>query len=253
MLPAPAYDDGRVTLYQGDCRELLPLVLERHGRPAHVFTDPPYTKRTHEGARTLRGGGDPKELIDFANAEIDFVREVFAAARPQRWTVASVDHVHATLLQLSPPEGMRHVRTGVWIKPDCAPQMNGKHPANGHESIAILHTHEPMRWNGGGERAVWTHNVERSIDWHTTPKPLGLIARLVRDFTDENELLLDMFAGSATTLAAAMQEGRRAVGIELDVHPKTVERLTRAAQQVPMWKPHTEKRRTAVLDFGGDS
>lgn len=249
-LPDPVYVDAHVALYQGDSRELVPELVKRHGRPAHVVQDPPYSKRTHEGARTLRGGEGPQELIDFAAVEVALVREVLAAAKPERWALSFADHVHACLLELAPPEGLRHIRTGAWVKPDCAPQLNGKHPSNGHESIAILHSAAAMRWNGGGDRAVWTHNVERSIDWHKTPKPLGLVAKLLRDFTDLDELVFDPFAGSGTTLVAAIQEGRRAVGVELDVHEKTIARLRYAAAQVPLWRPRGMRGKTVALDLG---
>ena len=49
-----------------------------------------------------------------------------------------------------------------------------------------------------------------------TSKPEGLMIELVRLFTDPGELVLDPFMGSGTTLVAAKQLGRRAIGIELE-------------------------------------
>jgi site-specific DNA-methyltransferase (adenine-specific) len=249
----PLYDDGAVSLYQGDCRDVLSLLAGRHGAAAHVLTDPPYSKRTHAGARTMKGDAGPRSFIDFADADMSMVREVLELAGAERWSIAFVDHVHAAALEVAPPSRLRPIRTGVWIKPDCAPQMNGKCPANGFESIAILHTAAPMRWNSGGKRGVWTHGVERDVPWHPTPKPVGLLRELLRDFTDPGDLVVDPFGGSGSTAVACRAEGRRCVSIELDAGycDLAAQRLREGrARPVDRSMPAAGEKQGAL--FGGD-
>ena len=51
---------------------------------------------------------------------------------------------------------------------------------------------------------------------HTTQKPLSLMrGELLGDFTDEGDTILDITAGSGTTLVAAKLNGRKAIGIEI--------------------------------------
>lgn len=50
---------------------------------------------------------------------------------------------------------------------------------------------------------------------HPCPKPLNLMRYLVSRFTNEDDVVLDPFCGSGTTLAACEQIGRKWVGIEL--------------------------------------
>lgn len=249
-LPDPPYDDGAIVLYRGDCLDLLPHIAERHGRPAHLIEDPPYSARTKAGARSIskkRGGKGPSGgrddhregelggvLVPFATT-VDVVRRSIELANAERWSIVFCDLVHAAGLETDPPEGLRHLRTAAWVKPDCAPQLTGDRPAQGFETCAILAPEietdwsaivalhaadEACRWNGidgqRGARGVWTHGVERDVPWHPTPKPVGLLRKIIRAFTDPGDLIIDPFGGSASTAVACRYEGRRCVAIELD-------------------------------------
>ncbi len=100
------------------------------------------------------------------------------------------------------------------MKPNGAPQFTGDRPATGWEGIGMFHTHEKMRWNGGGRHGVFTYNKINGS--HPTEKPLSLVMELVELFSNPNDVILDPFMGSGTTLLAAKLLGRRAIGIELD-------------------------------------
>jgi len=51
---------------------------------------------------------------------------------------------------------------------------------------------------------------------HPNEKPLGAISRLISDYTAVDDCIVDPFAGSGTTLVAARNLGRRAIGIEIE-------------------------------------
>jgi DNA modification methylase len=51
---------------------------------------------------------------------------------------------------------------------------------------------------------------------HPTQKPISALAPLVRSFTLPGEVVLDPFAGSASTCAAALLTGRKYIGVEMD-------------------------------------
>jgi adenine-specific DNA-methyltransferase len=80
---------------------------------------------------------------------------------------------------------------------------------------------------------VWDHAGIPSWSYkhHKNEKPVGLMARLIRVFTDPSALILDPFAGSGSTGVAAAQEGRRFIGIECDPdHAETARRRIADAQ-----------------------
>lgn len=73
---------------------------------------------------------------------------------------------------------------------------------------------------------VGTSSAERR---HHQQKPLGLLAYLIRTYSDPVDLVVDPFAGSFSTGVAALQEGRRFVGWDLDA--------SRAPRQQPLFGP----------------
>lgn len=224
----PYYEQNGITIFNADCLDVLPQLTGID----HVITDPPYDEATHNGARTntlastrdangkrrilsasrlLSGGSDRK----FPPISLSDLRRVMSAAAPRRWTIATVAYQHAHALEEAPPDGLRFVRFGVWVKPDGMPQISGDRPAMGWEAVAIMHNaEERLRWNGGGSRAVWTYNVARGN--HPTEKPVELVRSFIEQFTDPGDLILDSFMGSGTTLRAAKDLGRKAIGIEIN-------------------------------------
>ena len=71
-------------------------------------------------------------------------------------------------------------------------------------------------WNGlcrKGERAV-----EGKSRVHPTQKPVGLIAEILKDFTKEDDIILDCFGGSGSTLIACEQIERTCYMIEYEAH-----------------------------------
>lgn len=69
---------------------------------------------------------------------------------------------------------------------------------------------------------------------HPTQKPIPSLVPLIRSFTLPGETVLDPFAGSGSTCAAALLTGRRYIGVELDAeyHRAASERLNRVHQRV---------------------
>ncbi len=233
----PYYQDEAVTLFCGDCLDILPQLAPVD----HVITDPPYGRDVYLRASavyTKVGSGTPKRmglseqkrrggaLQKMANGDIGAIDDLIVpvagliSRMVDRWAVVFSDvescHAWRSAFELS---GLRYVRTGAWVKPDAMPQMSGDRPGTGFEPCTIAHAQGPMRWNGGGSLATWTHFTakgEGRPEGHPCPKPLPLMVELVTLFTDEGETILDPFAGSGTTGVAAKLNGRKAILVERD-------------------------------------
>lgn len=228
----PYYEDDSVTLYHGDCLEVLPT-LETVD---HVITDPPYSAHVHGSSRSSRMlsandhggryGADLRRSVDLGfdhiTPEVRTGVAAEAARLTRRWVLTFSDIESAGLWREDlEGSGLDYVRTCAWIKVGCTPQFSGDRPAVGFEVITLAHPKGRKRWNSGGKRGVYSHAIvldrgRSSARLHTTQKPDALMGELIADFTDEGEVILDPFAGSGTTGALAKRCGRRAVLIEQD-------------------------------------
>lgn len=79
--------------------------------------------------------------------------------------------------------------------------------------VSDIHKDEFMEWTNG----LWTFTGEKkSRVGHPAPFPIELPRRCIKLFSYVDDLVLDPFMGSGTTLLAAYQNNRRAIGIEID-------------------------------------
>lgn len=210
------YTDDEVAIYHMDARAYLEELSGGHegGHGDHVITDPPYDEKTHAGSRTLRDGGEATP-IDFPPLEDpgDLMRQLLRVTR--RWVVA-----FCALEQLAAYRAGAQaawVRAGVWDRVNTTPQLSGDRPAQAVDGIAIAHRPGKKRWNRGGHAAIWRYRPERgAARVHPAQKPIALMRDLIGAFSDPGETILDPFMGSGTTLRAAKDLGRRAVGVELE-------------------------------------
>ena len=190
-LPKPYYESGGITIYQGDCRQIVPQLV---GVDA-VVTDPPYGINYQHGVR--KGGVklgtdglnvigddepfDPAFLLDFPTVVL--------------W---GANHYADSL-----------PRARGWLVWDKREGINPNDQSDcelawtNRLTVARLFS---RYWNGGGI------GEQR---WHPTQKPIALMRWCIELFPDATTIL-DPYMGSGTTLRAAKDCGKRAIGIELD-------------------------------------
>jgi len=118
---------------------------------------------------------------------------------------------------------------------DAAYSIDGSHDgyqSDAHEDYVVM---ESMQYDdeGGASRFFYTSKAsrsERTMDGridnpHPTVKPVDLMEWLVQLTTAEEQIVLDPFCGSGTTLVAAKNVGRKFVGIELNPEYADVARV----------------------------
>lgn len=200
----PYYEDAAVTIYNADCREILPGLA-----PVDlVLTDPPYGINyvSNSGA----GRGTTPITNDGARLSLRLYRTVLPLLRADhvlwftRWD--AWPDVWSELGQCFPLRGLL-----VWDK--GSPGMGDlNHWGPSYELIASAGT---GRTAGSRDGSVLRFNtVPSGGRRHPTEKPVDLLSHLIGKL--QSETVLDPFMGSGSTLRAAKDCGRKAIGVEVE-------------------------------------
>lgn len=284
----PYYERDGITIYHGDCREVLPTL----GPVDHVITDPPYgvldetwdamserelarfsmgwlsdVAALSESATVFFGERTRHVVAPLLHALFPVVRQIIwnkggGAVAEDRlfYSYESIYHCHqGGTWEVAEPKALRvgtllaearqraglsrgaidmavrGKKTGLcfrWEEGACLPTT---------EQVAILgpllslgeEFYEAQREAESARGAVMDAarreaqaRAAKAVDVltyatpsdrvHPTQKPVPLMRELVSLFTDPGETILDPFMGSGTTLVAAQNLGRKAIGIELE-------------------------------------
>lgn len=214
MTAAIYYADDLVTLWHGDALDVLPSL-----EAADVLlTDPPYG--IVKGAAVVRRNTTTIEEWGDAghNAVVDGWRELVALA-DDAWVVEfGAMAANGFLSTVHADRGWTPANVYALVKQAPPPT-----PRPGFASaveLALVSRKGSPRWHAGGyvpNRWIGlTPNRTNTAVGHPTQKPIEPFAALVRALCPVGGLVVDPFAGTGTTLRAAKDEGRRAVGVEVD-------------------------------------
>ena len=197
-LPVPYYDHAGITIYHGDCRPLLP-----HIEPVDlVLTDPPYVfdnggwgikkaRETYIGVHALGRGFDMGIFENIKN-----------------WVCFCQKRQLIELLSLADKGGRFDLIT--WYKTNPTPLTNNTMLPD--VEYAVMCLNRPISGAYGDKSHFYISPNGADCGFHPTAKPLPLITKLL--VLCGGDTILDPFVGSGTTLVAAKQLGRKAIGIE---------------------------------------
>lgn len=189
-----------------------------------VITDPPFSKRIHSGQAAKRFGHCSVKDIPYACfSEKDVARAVdFLSSRVRGWWVVMTD----TILARAWEKELYHFGLYVFsplpfVDVGSRVRLSGDGPASWTTQIVVARprTKEFQKWGAlkGAYIIEKGQSAERRSKWVVGGKPLVIMEQLVRDYSRKGDVVLDPFAGGGTTLLAAINCGRSAIGSEIDV------------------------------------
>lgn len=221
------------------------------------IADPPYGARTHRGHDL--GAKQRKQMLASDFQAIDYecltpaqVLEIceWWSPRTRGWFCVLTSHDLIQHWEAGLQVAGRYVFAPLPVLGFHQPRLLGDGPGSCvvHLIVARPRRKEFMAWGSLPSRYDRSEGDPRPD--HMGGKGLGVMRAIVRDYSRPGDLVCDPFAGSGTTLRAALEEGRRAVGCELAEKPyaKALARLVKpVAPQIFDWASPEGEQTTLEL------
>lgn len=224
------------TLLRGDSLEILEAMDPEQFDM--IFADPPYflsndgvTCKSGRMVSVNKGRWDRSQGVE-ENHQFN-LRWLAACQRLLKpngtiW-VSGTHHVSYSLGFAMQTLGFKVLNDIAWFKVNPPPNLSCRYFTHGTETIIwaardgeskYTFNYKTMKEMNGGKQMknLWNimspRKAEKSFGKHPTQKPIKLLDRIVQAASNEGDLILDPFCGSSTTGLAALQNGRRYVGID---------------------------------------
>lgn len=185
----PYYDDGQCVIFHGDCREILPSI-----EADVLVTDPPY------GTGCAPRGGAKAGTIDLASAEWP-EWDAWDATWADEWGAGPMAVFCGIKRVFDLGQAIKADGLLIYVKSNPNPLGSSFEPCV-TRGFAVR-----------GRQHIVVYNAFNG-QVHPTQKPLELM-RWILNAAPEG-IVVDPFMGSGTTLRAAKDLGRKAIGIELE-------------------------------------
>ena len=187
----PYYQDEWVTIYHGDCRDILPELP----KVDLVLTDPPYNVGL--------GYSNGDRRIDYP----EWCKDWFSKTpRPLFFTPGMVNL--SMWYQIAAPRWLMS-----WVKPNqCSP--SGLGGFNTWEPILVYG--KPQKHIGQDSFVMSISTNQAYVGDHPCPKDERSWSKLITIISDTDNLILDPFLGSGTTAYCAKKLNRKCIGIEIE-------------------------------------
>jgi DNA modification methylase len=230
---------GPHRLYCGNALDITAYdTLMEAEKAAAVFTDPPYNVKIHghvsgNGSITHRefamasGEMTTPEFTEFLTAS---VKLICAHTTSGALIFACMDWRHmGEMLAAGHASECELLNLCVWAKSNGGMGSlyrsrhelvfvfkNGKEAHLNNVQLGRFGRNRTNVWNYPGFNGFARKGSEDASAFHPTVKPIALVADAILDSTKRDDIVLDPYIGSGTTILAAERTGRRCFGIEID-------------------------------------
>jgi site-specific DNA-methyltransferase (adenine-specific) len=188
-----------------------------------VFTDPPYGV-SYEGGHNQKKKKQIKNDALVGDVLYEFLKKVFLNIKSYTKSKSGiyVFYAHSNTRQFINAfydSGLKQRSIIVWHKIGGGFGDFMAQYMNAYEPCIYGSNGDSVNWYGANnEKTIWEIYKEKKCDLHPTMKPIKLVQRAVKNSSTENDLVLDLFGGSGSTIITCEQINRRCYTMELDPH-----------------------------------
>lgn len=225
-----------IDLRLGDFREVL--AAEEWDT---TIVDAPYGPRTHTASDDLdtrkgsgKGDGGERSPISYAAWSSIHVAEAvnFLAPRTRGWIVSLTDtELMPAWMDCLAAAGRYVFAPLPFVDVGSRVRLQGDGPSSWTVWVVVARPKSRVFAKWGTLPGAYIRNPGDPRSPHIGGKPLGMMREIVRDYSRPGDLVCDPCAGAGTTLAAAILEGRRALGAEIDADTYALARRRLLAEE----------------------
>lgn len=207
------FEIGEHRLLCGDSTDSDQVAKLMNGQKADmVFTDPPYGVNYQSNWRNNKSE-NKFDILENDNKFLDFKPNLILYTKESSawfiWTSHQVYPIWRDMYEEF------YLNTIIWDKGKMG--MGDLSSYGNNYEMALFCSQGKPKLKGERKKAIWEINVEAGSEYvHPTQKPISLSAYAIPDFINENDLVLDLFLGSGSTMVASHQLKRKCYGMELD-------------------------------------
>jgi site-specific DNA-methyltransferase (adenine-specific) len=244
--------EGELRLYHRDASAEVWCGDSLGGLPGEcdaIVTDPPYSERTHAGNDAVEGLRDHGAIQYRSWSSRDADKACCVWSRACRgWIVILTDHVLAPIWAAGLEAAGRYAFAPLpFLSPGSRVRLAGDGPSSWTCWIVVARPkHAPYsKW--GTLPGGYVVQPERGMEL-VGGKPLKLMTQLVEHYSRPGDVVCDPCCGAGTTLRAAVDLGRRAVGIDISAEHCELTKRRLAQQTLLAPRPErTEAQPTGTL------
>lgn len=246
-----------------------------------VISDPPFGERTHDGARTC-ASHDTHGVVDYDHWSADDVHRFvsWAVPRTRRWITAMTSHDLCKAWEEA-------YRAAGWypfvpvpiIMRGMGVRRQGDGPSNwtiylmrganvpalvseafpdedvSYLMVARSRVRDQMANKASNGTALW-RTTPGEYHWKPNPdrrgqgydKPVDGLKEIIENYSNKGDTICDPFAGSGSTLVAAVATGRKVIGSE--IKPDMAAEANRAVANAMKWKDRAAAKRQKEMSDG---
>lgn len=213
---------GNHRLMCGDSTDKETVAKLMNGNKADmVFTDPPYGV-SYEGGLNEKKKQQIKNDNVTGNELYIFLCNVFKNVKNNTNDKSAVYVFYATkttreFINAFLDSGLKQRSIIAWYKQGGGFGDFMAQYMNAYEPCIYGSNGDSVNWYGPtNEKTIWEIDKEKKCDLHPTMKPIEVVARAIKNSSKQNDLVLDLFGGSGSTLIACEQLNRVCYMNELD-------------------------------------
>ena len=237
------YELGNSLLMCGDSTDAEDVMHLMGGEKCNmVFTDPPYNVAIGDKNKAINDNRAERGLSRTNAIESNIENDNFKTDEEcgeKLWKPAFTNlfenakddcpiyvtmpqggtHMMMMMMMMMRDSGWQVKHELIWVKNSPTFSMGRLNYDYQHEPI-LYGWKKTHKWVGKGKfnKSIWEIDKPKKCDLHPTMKPIELIENALLNSSEENDIILDLFGGSGSTLIACEKNNRKARLMELDPH-----------------------------------